>query len=262
MIERNNYEPYGAIIGNTARSGIGYAGHVMDGGTGLTYMQQRYYDQSIGRFLSVDPVTADVNTGAMFNRFNYANNNPYRYRDPDGRIFTPETIWDGANVVMDVASLSANLAAGNYGGAAVDAVGLIVDGAATVVPGVPGGAGTAIKAFRGADAAVGAARSGGKAADAAKNDPVIYRMGTSKESPTRLGNKAAEAESAIGRHGVSGSTTKPSGPCSSASCSSLESAGFKVTPTPTRGDPGHVTIELPKPVTKEVAEKFNATLGR
>ncbi len=85
VIERNNYEPYGAIIGNPARSGIGYTGHVMDG-TGLTYMQQRYYDQSIGRFLSVDPVAANSGTGANFNRYRYAANNPYRFIDPDGRF--------------------------------------------------------------------------------------------------------------------------------------------------------------------------------
>jgi RHS repeat-associated protein len=46
---------------------------------------QRYYDQTLGRFLSVDPVTADANTGAMFNRYKYAANNPYRFVDPDGR---------------------------------------------------------------------------------------------------------------------------------------------------------------------------------
>lgn len=85
VIERNNYEPYGAIIGNPTRGGIGYTGHVMDGATGLTYMQQRYYDQAIGRFLSVDPVTANANTGLMFNRYNYASNNPYKFVDPDGR---------------------------------------------------------------------------------------------------------------------------------------------------------------------------------
>jgi RHS repeat-associated protein len=93
VIERNDYEPYGAIIGKPNRSGIGYTGHVMDGGTGLTYMQQRYYDQSVGRFLSVDPVTADPNTGAMFNRYNYANNNPYRFTDPDGRAALIRTAW-------------------------------------------------------------------------------------------------------------------------------------------------------------------------
>lgn len=85
VIERNNYDPYGAVIGNPTRSGIGYAGHIMDGATGLTYMQQRYYDQSIGRFLSVDPVAANPKTGVNFNRYWYADNNPYKYKDPDGR---------------------------------------------------------------------------------------------------------------------------------------------------------------------------------
>ncbi|WP_276327500.1 RHS repeat-associated core domain-containing protein, partial [Xanthomonas vasicola] len=36
--------------------GIGYTGHGTDGGTGLIYMQRRYYDPTIPRFLSVDPV--------------------------------------------------------------------------------------------------------------------------------------------------------------------------------------------------------------
>jgi RHS repeat-associated protein len=85
VIERMDYEPWGAIIGKPNHNGIGYTGHVMDGATGLTYMQQRYYDQSIGRFLSVDPVTADRKTGVNFNRYWYADNNPYIYKDPDGR---------------------------------------------------------------------------------------------------------------------------------------------------------------------------------
>jgi hypothetical protein len=48
-------------------------------------MQQRYYDQSIGRFLSVDPVTAHEKPGQNFNRYWYANNSPYKFVDPDGR---------------------------------------------------------------------------------------------------------------------------------------------------------------------------------
>lgn len=86
VIERNDFEPYGAIIGKPTFSGIGYTGHVMDGATGLTYMQQRYYDESVGRFLSVDPVDADTKTGANFNRYKYGNDNPYRFIDPDGRL--------------------------------------------------------------------------------------------------------------------------------------------------------------------------------
>jgi RHS repeat-associated protein len=64
---------------------IGFTGHVNDADTGLVYMQQRYYDPVAGRFLSIDAVTTDANTGGSFNRYAYANNNPYKYIDPDGR---------------------------------------------------------------------------------------------------------------------------------------------------------------------------------
>ncbi|WP_151421700.1 RHS repeat-associated core domain-containing protein [Xanthomonas citri] len=84
VVERTDYQPYGSPIGKTV-DGIGYTGHAMDGATGLTYMQQRYYDQDLGRFLSVDPVAADSVTAVNFNRYWYANNNPYRFTDPDGR---------------------------------------------------------------------------------------------------------------------------------------------------------------------------------
>ena len=85
VTERSEYEPFGALLNRTAHDGPGYTGHVSDAATGLSYMQQRYYDPGIGRFLSVDPVTADGNTGNNFNRYKYANNNPYRFTDPDGR---------------------------------------------------------------------------------------------------------------------------------------------------------------------------------
>ncbi|MGC0120131.1 RHS repeat-associated core domain-containing protein [Pseudoalteromonas piscicida] len=47
-------------------------------------MQARYYDPVIGRFYSNDPVGfRDIHS---FNRYAYANNNPYKYTDPDGRL--------------------------------------------------------------------------------------------------------------------------------------------------------------------------------
>jgi RHS repeat-associated protein len=85
VIERNDYEPYGAVIGKPNYQGIGYTGHVHDAATKLTYMQQRYYDPQVGLFLSVDPVTAYSNPVGMFNRYRYANSNPYKFSDPDGR---------------------------------------------------------------------------------------------------------------------------------------------------------------------------------
>lgn len=85
VVERREYEPFGLQITPTVKDGPGYTGHVQDEATGLTYMQQRYYDPAIGRFMSVDPVDANAHTGANFNRYKYALNNPYRFNDPDGR---------------------------------------------------------------------------------------------------------------------------------------------------------------------------------
>jgi RHS repeat-associated protein len=68
---------------------IGFTGHVNDVDTGLTYMQQRYYDPVAGRFLSIDPVVTDANNGGSFNRYAYASNSPYKYIDPDGREACP-----------------------------------------------------------------------------------------------------------------------------------------------------------------------------
>uniref|UniRef100_UPI001BC93ED0 RHS repeat-associated core domain-containing protein n=10 Tax=Gammaproteobacteria TaxID=1236 RepID=UPI001BC93ED0 len=82
VVERTQYAPYGAAIGKTV-DGIGYTGHAMDGDTGLIYMQQRYYDPQIPRFLSVDPMPVDTTSGANVNRYWYAANNPYRFTDPD-----------------------------------------------------------------------------------------------------------------------------------------------------------------------------------
>jgi RHS repeat-associated protein len=84
-VETSEYEPYGHLANRALTDGPGFTGHVQDAGTGLTYMQQRYYDQQVGVFLSVDPVTAYTSPGLGFHRFWYANGNPYRFTDPDGR---------------------------------------------------------------------------------------------------------------------------------------------------------------------------------
>jgi len=84
VVERTYYAPYGQVLNRDLRDGPGYSGHEEDPETNLVYMQQRYYDPEAGRFLSTDPVQADGN-GGSFNRYEYANDNPYRYTDPDGR---------------------------------------------------------------------------------------------------------------------------------------------------------------------------------
>lgn len=99
VIETSEYEPFGRVANRAARDGAGYTGHAEDAATGLTYMQQRYYDPQIGRFLSVDPVTPHQNPATAFNRYWYANGNPYSFTDPNGRssVRTGSHIQGGSN---------------------------------------------------------------------------------------------------------------------------------------------------------------------
>jgi len=91
LLESSEYEPYGQLVNKALPDGPGFTGHVQDAATGLTYMQQRYYDPVIGTFLSVDPVTAYNDLISQFHRYRYANNNPYRFTDPDGRMI--QGLW-------------------------------------------------------------------------------------------------------------------------------------------------------------------------
>ena len=165
VVERKQFEPYGASVG-AATDGVGYTGHMMDAGTGLAYMQQRYMDPQLGVFLSADPVTAYQQPVGQFNRYRYANGNPYKFTDPDGRIV--ETVWDVANVAMGATSAYSNFSQGNVGAGIVDSIGVAIDATATAVPFVPGGAGTAIKAARGLEKAVDGVRTADKLGDAGK----------------------------------------------------------------------------------------------
>lgn len=85
VVERSEYEPYGRLLNRPVSDGPGYTGHVADAQTELSYMQQRYYDTSIGIFVSADPMSVNTRNGAGFNRYAYALNNPYGFTDPDGR---------------------------------------------------------------------------------------------------------------------------------------------------------------------------------
>src|SRR3546814_2677692 len=72
------------------------------------------------------------------------------------------------DIGLGVASFASNVSDGNYGAAALDAVGVVVDSAAAAVPVLPGGVGTAIKAARVADKAADAAKGAAGGARAGK----------------------------------------------------------------------------------------------
>ena len=76
-----NYTPFGESVGNDPGSSNsqGFTGHIEDE-TGLTYMQARYYDPVIGRFLSADP----IGYADGLNVYAYVGNDPLNKTDPTG----------------------------------------------------------------------------------------------------------------------------------------------------------------------------------
>ncbi len=89
LLWKENYKPYGEKLNQAAPSGsnkIGFHGKAFDDDTGLSYMGARYYDPMLGRFMGVDPVDFQEDSLHSFNRYTYANNNPYKYVDPDGEF--------------------------------------------------------------------------------------------------------------------------------------------------------------------------------
>lgn len=172
VIERTDWQPYGEPVGQPLVDGVGYTGHVNDAATGLTYMQQRYYDPGIGSFLSIDPIDVNTSTGWNFCRYCYAANNPYKFTDPDGRGV--QALW-GAPVgaIVDIAAQKiANPDAPiNWKSVGVSAVvGAVTGGVASVarIAAIKGTVtvGQAVKTTAAANAAVGAA---GSAADSLVN---------------------------------------------------------------------------------------------
>jgi RHS repeat-associated protein len=182
IVERREYEPYGYQLTPTLQNGPGYTGHVQDASTGLTYMQQRYYDPLLGRFLSVDPVTMhDTGDARHFNRYGYANNNPYTYNDPDGRW--AESAVDAALISYDVSDIATN------GLNWVNGTSLVANVVGLAVP-IGTGFGLGTRALMSGDDAVKATLTAEKAAEVpGRADFIVSSNGTAiHNSPDAVRN--------------------------------------------------------------------------
>src|SRR5206468_652442 len=74
------YDPWGNPIQGSSTSGYAFTGREWEPETQLYYYRARYYDPSIGRFLSEDPIR--FRGGNNFYR--YAAANPANFLDPTG----------------------------------------------------------------------------------------------------------------------------------------------------------------------------------
>ena len=104
LVATYSYDPWGAPTGIYSASGTAisqtasnvaaynpfrYRGYRYDGDTRLYYLQSRYYDPAIGRFINAD-VYASTGQGFIgHNMFSYCGNNPIRYIDLAGEYYQP-----------------------------------------------------------------------------------------------------------------------------------------------------------------------------
>ncbi len=98
LVWKQEYNALGVRFSGTTLSdgdNTGFTGYPEDRDTGLSYARARWYNPELGRFISRDPVGINPSDVKSFNRYAYANNNPYRYVDLDGR--QPQQIQGDTN---------------------------------------------------------------------------------------------------------------------------------------------------------------------
>ena len=76
-------KPFGEPHAGNAQTSYGFTGKDLDG-TGLYYFAARYYDPSVGRFVTEDSWQGKLEEPWTQNRYVYVGNNPLGYVDPTG----------------------------------------------------------------------------------------------------------------------------------------------------------------------------------
>jgi RHS repeat-associated protein len=85
VVFSTNYEPFGVPYGASGSDpSVKYTGQWSEA-LGLYWNHARYYDPTIGRFVSADPVLGHMSAPQTLDRYAYAVNNPMRFADPSGR---------------------------------------------------------------------------------------------------------------------------------------------------------------------------------
>jgi RHS repeat-associated protein len=88
VVAEYQYDAWGNIISQSGTMAsvnpYRYAGYQYDEATGLYYLMARYYDASIGRFITRDTFHGFEDNPLSLNQYAYTENNPVIYIDPSG----------------------------------------------------------------------------------------------------------------------------------------------------------------------------------
>ena len=113
-----DYDPYGKLLRTTGdfaeTNPIRYRGYYYDTDTDFYYLQSRYYDPTICRFINYDSYASTGQGLVGYNMFVYCGNNPVNCEDPDGYRPIWEKTYGGVTMYTDTA-LSAGGSSGTYG---------------------------------------------------------------------------------------------------------------------------------------------------
>ncbi len=88
-----DYDIFGspALTVESYECSIRYSGYFYDAETGLYYLNARYYDSRVGRFLTEDSYKGSYEDPLSLNLYTYCCNNPIMYTDPTGHESFAET---------------------------------------------------------------------------------------------------------------------------------------------------------------------------
>jgi RHS repeat-associated protein len=81
------YDAWGnSVLPASSTNPLMFAGQALDPTTGLYYLRARYYDPTLGRFLSRDPMQEDASFLQFTRPYAYSLNSPTRFSDPTGLL--------------------------------------------------------------------------------------------------------------------------------------------------------------------------------
>ena len=115
----------------------GYTGEAQDAESGLLYLRARYYDPSIGRFISADPYLGRMAEPVTQNRYIYVHNNPLLFVDPSGLCSVLDTATPWVDCINDSLGIDFGPALNSVGNYFTDPVAMSNASAILAVPVAP-----------------------------------------------------------------------------------------------------------------------------
>jgi len=94
VIQQSQFRPFGERFNTTGASSNErwYTSQVEDKETGLDYYNARFYDPSLGRFISPDSIVPSAMDPQSLNRYAYVRNNPIANIDPTGNSWLSNAV--------------------------------------------------------------------------------------------------------------------------------------------------------------------------